>query len=440
MNAMPLPSGDKIVVIGMGYVGCVTAACMAHVGHTVIGVDPDPHKVDAVNQGRSPFFEPGLEEIVREVCSNGLLTASRTLGPALEKSSIALVCVGTPSGLDGNLSLVQMKHVAAEIAGLIANRTEPLIVAIRSTVFPGTCEMLAEMIGHRDRVSVVSNPEFLREGTAVKDFRFPTLLVVGGKNPAVVERVAALYSKLPVEASVVSLETAELIKYACNAFHAVKIGFANEIGTLAAHLGIDGNEVMATLCRDDGLNTSAAYLKPGFAFGGSCLPKDLRALTYQANRLKLDLPLLASVLPGNARHLERAVEAVAALPGKRLGIIGLAFKENTDDLRESPVVSLVEKVREKGREMRIWDPHIQISQIYGSNLKYLLDSVPGIEGMVASSVADVLSWADQLVVTQKLSAELAATIQASGLPVLDLAGKVPSSRNWALAAGRAERS
>jgi len=424
MNQSQSPSGDKIVVIGMGYVGCVTAACMAHVGHTVIGVDPDPHKVDAVNHGCSPFYEPGLEEIVREVCASGRLRASQTLGPALEKSSIALVCVGTPSGPDGNLSLVHMKHVAAEIAGLIANRIEPLIVAIRSTVFPGTCEMLAEMIGHRDRVNVVANPEFLREGSAVKDFREPTLLVVGGKDQAAAARVAELYSKLPVEASLVSLETAELIKYACNAYHAVKIGFANEIGTLAAHLGIDGNEVMATLCKDQGLNTSAAYLRPGFAFGGSCLPKDLRALTYQANRLKLDLPLLTSVLPGNVRHLERAVELVASLGGRRLGIIGLAFKENTDDLRESPVLALVQKVRERGRAMRIWDPHIQISQIYGSNLRYLMESVPGIEALLMGRVEDVLGWADQLVVAQKPSAELAAAIQASRLPVLDIAGRV----------------
>ncbi len=419
--------GDRIVVIGLGYVGCVTAACMAHAGHTVIGVDPDLHKVDAIKQSRSPFYEPGLEEIVKQACGEGRLTASQSLGPALEKSAVALVCVGTPSGPDGNLSLVQMKHVAGEIAQLIANRKDPLTVAIRSTVFPGTCEMLAGIIGHKDRVSVVSNPEFLREGCAVKDFRFPTLLVVGGqdKDKAAVKRVADLYNKLDVKPSLVSLQTAELIKYACNAYHAVKIGFANEIGTLAAHLGIDGNEVMATLCSDHGLNTSAAYLKPGFAFGGSCLPKDLRALTYQAGRLELDLPLLSSVLPGNTRHLERAVEAVLSLPGQKLGIVGLAFKENTDDLRESPVLTLVGKVSAQGRELRVWDPHIQVSQMYGSNLKYLLDSVPGIDRIMMGSVEEMLHWADQLVVTQKPTAELAAQIAASGLPVLDLAGRVP---------------
>lgn len=421
-----MEAGDKVVVIGMGYVGCVTAACLAHLGHCVVGVDPDPHKVDAVNRSRSPFYEPGLDEMVQESVSAGRLSASRELGPALETSNVALICVGTPSGPDGNLSVFYLRNVAQEIGRLIADRTEPLIVVIRSTVFPGTCEMIAGLIGHGDRVSVVSNPEFLREGSAVKDFKFPSLLVVGGKNQDAVQRVAALYKKLDVEATLVTLETAELIKYACNAFHAVKIGFANEVGTLAAHLGIDGNEVMATLCRDKGLNISAAYLKPGFAFGGSCLPKDLRALSYQANRLKLDLPLLQSVLPANLSHLDRAAKAALALPGKRLGILGLAFKENTDDLRESPVLTLVKKIRDEGREMRIWDPHIQIDEIYGSNLKYLIDAVQGIEHMMVSRLEAVLEWADHLVVTQKPSAELAGKIAASKLPVLDLAGRVPA--------------
>jgi GDP-mannose 6-dehydrogenase len=419
-------AGDKVVVIGMGYVGCVTAACLAHLGHCVVGVDPDPHKVDAVNQSRSPFYEPGLEEMVRESVDAGRLSASRELAPALEKSNIALICVGTPSGPDGNLSVFYLRNVAQEIARLIGDRTDPLIVVIRSTVFPGTCEMIAGLIGHSDRVSVVSNPEFLREGSAVKDFKFPSLLVVGGKDQDAVARVAGLYKQLKVEAVLVTVETAELIKYACNAYHAVKIGFANEIGTLAAHLGIDGNEVMATLCRDHGLNISAAYLKPGFAFGGSCLPKDLRALSYQANRLKLELPLLQSVLPANLSHLDRAAKSVLALPGKRIGVIGLAFKENTDDLRESPVLTLVKKVRDEGREMRIWDPHIQIDEIYGSNLKYLIDAVQGIENMMVSDLETVFEWADHLVVTQKPSVPLAEQIAASKLPVLDLAGRVPA--------------
>ncbi|MEQ1885803.1 MAG: nucleotide sugar dehydrogenase [Bryobacteraceae bacterium] len=418
-------SRENIAVIGMGYVGCVTAACLAQLGHTVVGVDPDPHKVEAVGEARSPFYEPGLDTIVSDTVKSGRLSASQKLGPVLEKSAIALICVGTPSGSDGNLSLTQLRHVASEIGELVKNRKNPLIVVIRSTVFPGTCEMVADLIGSPEIVRVVSNPEFLREGSAVQDFRTPSLLVVGGKDRSAVARIAAMYQGLPVEPSLVSLETAELIKYACNAFHALKIGFANEIGTLAVHLGIDGNEVMATLCRDHGLNISAAYLKPGFAFGGSCLPKDLRALSFQADRLNLDLPLLTSILPGNDRHLERAILAIDSLPAERLGILGLAFKENTDDLRESPVLKLVQHLIAQGRDIRIWDPHIRIEQIYGSNLRYLLDAVPGIDKLMAANADDVLGWANHLVIAQKPSQQLLAAIHASRLPVLDLAGRVP---------------
>ena len=417
------PESAQVAVIGLGYVGCVTAAGLAHVGHSVVGVDKDAHKVGAVRQGRSPFYEPGLEPMVQEAVAAGRLTASPDLGPVLERCSIALICVGTPSEENGNLSLRYLRSVSEEIGGLIRDRTAPLVVAVRSTVFPGTCELLAGLIGHRERVQVVSNPEFLREGSAVKDFTGPSLLVVGGE-PAAAALVAGLYSKLPVEPCIVSLETAELIKYACNSFHALKIGFANEIGTLAASLGIDGAEVMDTLCRDRVLNISPAYLKPGLAFGGSCLPKDLRALAYQAASLDLKLPLLEAVLPSNQRHLERAVELVLSLPGKRLGIIGLAFKENTDDLRESPVLHLVRQVHQRGRELRVWDPHIQLDQIYGANLRYLLQAGPGIESLLVADVSGLLGWADQLVVTQRPSAELAAAIAASGLPVLDLATRV----------------
>jgi GDP-mannose 6-dehydrogenase len=429
------PSSDAVVVIGMGYVGCVTAACLASLGHSVIGVDPDLHKVNAVKESRSPFYEPGLDEIVRVAVAEGHLTANTQLGPALEKSHIALICVGTPSGKDGNLNLTFIERVADQIRDLIADRKERLIVVIRSTVVPGTCERVAERIGHGDRVSVVSNPEFLREGSAVKDFNEPSLTVVGGKNQNDVERVAALYKGLKnkkAEPCQVALETAELIKYACNAFHAVKIQFANEIGTLAAQLGINGNEVMTTLASDKGLNASAAYLKPGFAFGGSCLPKDLKALSYQANSLQLELPLLQSVLAGNSLHLERAVQAVLALPAKRLGVLGLAFKENTDDLRESPVLTLVQKLRDQGRELRIWDPHIQIDQIYGSNLDKLNDA--GIQGVMLPSAEAVFEWADHLVITQNPSPDLEKKIAASKLPVLDLARRVPGRKDASMRA------
>ena len=269
---------------------------------------------------------------------------------------------------------------------------------------------------------MVSNPEFLREGAAVRDFMQPSLLVVGGTEADAVERVASLYSSLPVKPSLVALRTAELIKYACNAFHAMKIAFANEVGTLAGELGIDGGEVMETLCRDTSLNISRAYLKPGFAFGGSCLPKDLRALVYRASRLDLKLPLLESVLPSNQAHLERAIRLALELPGRRLGVFGLAFKENTDDLRESPVVQLLEALIGKGREVRVYDPHIQLGEIYGSNQRYLLAAIPHIGSLLDEKLESMLEAADHVLIAQKPTAEMFSRLKKSGKPLVNLVG------------------
>lgn len=414
-------SPSDIAVVGLGYVGCVTAACLSSLGHHVVGVDRDEHKVRSVLDGQAPFFEPGLENLVRDNVAAGRLYATTSLTNAIASSDIALICVGTPSEKNGNLALDQLRRVIGEIAKMLSGRSKPLIVAIRSTVFPGTCEeVVINALGAG--TAVVSNPEFLREGVAVKDFMEPSLVVVGGPDRAAVERVADLYEPLGVAACLVSLRTAEMIKYACNGFHALKIAFANEIGALSANLGIDPNEVMRTVCEDVKLNASAAYLKPGFAFGGSCLPKDLRALVYRAGRLDLQLPLLESVLPSNDQHLARAISSVLDLPGKRLGVIGLAFKENTDDLRESPVVSMLEQLIGKGREVRVFDPHIQLDTIYGSNRNFILHSIPHIGRLLDSNLENLLTWADYVVVAQKQNDAIAARIQESGLPILDLVG------------------
>jgi GDP-mannose 6-dehydrogenase len=414
---------QQVAVLGLGYVGCVTAACLAHVGHRVIGVDRDKFKVESVLAGRAPFFEPGLEPLVRDAVTAGRLSASVSLAEALADADVALICVGTPSEKNGNLGLDQLRRVAGEISEYLAGRTKPLVVAVRSTVYPGTCEdIVLRAMGGSPMVSVVSNPEFLREGAAVKDFMEPSLLVVGGSDAAAVQRVAALYAGLPVEPSIVALRTAELIKYACNAFHAVKIAFANEIGALAGELGIDGAEVMDTLCRDHALNISRAYLKPGFAFGGSCLPKDLRALVYRASRLDLKLPLLENVLPANQAHLDRAIQAALDLPGDRIGVFGLAFKENTDDLRESPVVLLLETLIGKGRKVRVYDPHIQLGGIYGSNERYIMNAIPHIGNLLDEKLDGMLSWADHVIVAQNPSAEVKARLEASGKPLIDLVG------------------
>jgi GDP-mannose 6-dehydrogenase len=413
-------SGARVAVFGLGYVGCVTAACLARLGHSVLGVDRDEFKVRTVNEGRAPFYEPGLADVVRQAANEGRLRATADAAEAVAECDYALLCVGTPSARNGNLSTEQLERVSAEIGGHLRGREKPFVVAVRSTVFPGTCEeVVRKGLGDAPAARVVANPEFLREGNALKDFLEPSLIVVGGDDPEAVRSVADLYGPLGVAPCLVSLRTAEMIKYACNAFHALKVTFANEVGALSDQMGIDGHEVMDTLCRDNLLNISRAYLKPGFAFGGSCLPKDLRALTYRANRLDMELPLLASVLPSNQKHLQRAIEAVLDLPADRIGIFGLAFKENTDDLRESPVVALVEQLIGKGKNLKIYDPHIQLDRIYGSNEQFLMQSIPHI-GRLLTGLDDLLEWSEHIVVAQKPGPEHWDVIGRSGRPLLDL--------------------
>ena len=426
----------KIAILGLGYVGSVTGACLAELGHTVCGVDRDEFKVRSVREGRAPFYEPGLEDLIRRHAESGRLTATTSIAEAIDGADVAILCVGTPSERNGNLGLGQLRRACEEIASTLAGRDQRLIVTIRSTVFPGTCrEVVMPALGDPN-IAVVANPEFLREGTAVKDFMEPALVVVGGDDQEAVQTVAALYAPLQASTALVSLGTAEMIKYACNAFHAVKISFANEVGSLCGKLGIPATEVMDTLCKDTKLNSSAAYLRPGFAFGGSCLPKDLRALNYRSLHMDLVLPMLDSVLDSNARHLSRAVQAVLDLPGKRTAIFGLAFKENTDDLRESPVVVLLEQLIGKGADVRIYDPHIRIEDIYGSNRNFIMDSIPHIGRLMVPDLNEALAWADQVVVTQKPAPEAAARIRACGLPVLDMACGLAATPNEVLPAAK----
>jgi GDP-mannose 6-dehydrogenase len=320
---------------------------------------------------------------------------------------------------------------------LPARGAKQLIIAVRSTVFPGTCEEVVELpLREFSNVDVVSNPEFLREGTAMRDFTEPALVVVGGSNPAAVKSVAELYAPLRLETCMVSLRTAEMIKYACNAFHAVKICFANEIGALSEKLGVDGHEVMRTFCQDTRLNISPAYLRPGFAFGGSCLPKDLRALVYRASRLDIALPMLEAALPSNEEHLRRATEQVMDSSSRRIGVMGLTFKENTDDLRESPVITMLEYLIGKGRDVRIYDPNVSMDSIYGSNRNFLLNAIPHIGKLLVSTPQAVTEWADALVITQKPPAAVLAAIEESGLPTIDVAGvltraKAPATKEQA---------
>jgi GDP-mannose 6-dehydrogenase len=417
---MTPPSLSTVVVFGLGYVGSVTAACLARLGHQVYGIDKDDLKVDRIQAGRAPFFEPGLDQLIGEMVASGRLSASKDARGVLDKADIVLICVGTPSAPNGNLALDQLERVFVEIRNGLVSRQRSLLVAVRSTVFPGTIEDLGRLLPESPQVSLVCNPEFLREGTAVRDFMEPSLVVVGGSDREAVNAVAALYDALGVEVARVSLRTAEMIKYCCNAFHALKIAFANEVGALAERLEVSPDEVMSTLCSDTKLNTSAAYLRPGFAFGGSCLPKDLRAITHRALRLDMKLPLMEAILASNERHLDRAVRRMLEEPGARIGIFGLAFKENTDDLRESPVIAAIEVLLGKGKEVRVYDPHIRLDAIYGSNRSYLVNSLPHIGRLLNENLAELLDWSEYMVLAQKPCAATAAQIKASGKPLIDL--------------------
>lgn len=410
----------RVAVFGLGYVGCVTSACLAALGHTVIGVDRDEFKVKCVNDSQAPFYEPGLQEVIAGSVADGTLAATTDVAAAIEASDILLLCVGTPSDRYGNISLDQLNRVCAEIARCLAGGARPVLVAVRSTVFPGTGEQLHAAHFQELPVTMVSNPEFLREGVALRDFLEPSLMVAGSADPSAAGKVADLYASLGFDTCIVSLRTAEMIKYACNAFHAVKISFANEIGTLSAALGVSPAEVMSTLCRDHRLNISPAYLRPGFAFGGSCLPKDLRALNYRAQRLHQDLPMLDSILRSNQRHLERALRAALDIPSMKISIFGLAFKEETDDLRESPVVSLIEQLVGKGREVRVFDPNLKIESIYGSNRSFLFAAVPHIEKLMVQSVDELLGWSEYVIVAQQPSKEFQGKLAGSGKTILDV--------------------
>jgi len=416
---------ERICIAGLGCVGCVTAAGLAHFGHRVTGVDTDAAVVRGLFTGHAPLREPDLDELVREGLFSGRLSFSTNIRDGLRGAAVVLVCVGTPSGADGAPHLGQLRSVMAQIRealeGIDTASKRRLIVAVRSTVLPGTCEGVLGPILGRSGAILVSNPEFLREGNAVRDFLEPPLVVAGSADTPAAWRVARLYSASSARPCLVSLRTAEMVKCASNAFHALKIAFANEIGALCAASGSSGTEVMEILCRDRKLSISASYLRPGFAFGGSCLPKELRGLEHQARDAGLELPLLRSILPSNREHLDRAINAALALPEGRIGVIGVSFKPDTDDIRESPAVRLLEALIENHRQVRAFDPQIRLDRLRKSSSRLLLSRIPNIEEVLVPELPELLGWAHRLVLTRRPRSEHAKLIRESGLPVLDLA-------------------
>jgi GDP-mannose 6-dehydrogenase len=398
----------RISVFGLGYVGCVTAVSLAVEGHAVIGVDVNAEKVDQVNDGESPVGEPGLPKLLSSVVHTGSLRATARVEEAVAGSDVALICVGTPSGPNGRLSLGAVERVARDIGCALCTlpaRSTPYTVVVRSTVLPGTTEraLLPALLdgagpdaAHRVRIAV--NPEFMREGSSLRDFAQPPMTLVGSPDAETAALVRALYSNVTAPFVHTSIRTGELVKYACNAFHALKISFSNEMGDLCEAFDVDAQELMRIFLMDRKLNVSEAYLRPGFAFGGSCLPKDLRALIAAGRSVDLELPLLSSLLPANHARVRTAVDRVMETGKRRVGVVGLAFKNGTDDLRESPMVALVEALIGKGCDVRILDHGIALTRLVGANRRYLMDQIPHIASLMCDDHGEILRHADVLVI------------------------------------------
>ena len=417
-----------ISVFGLGYVGSVSAACFASMGHQVIGVDVNPAKVEMVEGGRSPIIEAGMNELVAEGNRACRLHATTDSTAAVLQSDISFVCVGTPSLRNGKLDLSHIEKVAREIAAALKQKKSAHTFVLRSTVLPGTVEsivlpVLEQVSGRRAGTDfiVVYNPEFMREGSAVADFLQPPYTILGAQDVSHLAPLRELYRQTPGKVFETSIAVAEMVKYLSNAFHAVKVVFANEVGTLCKHLNVDAQAVTEIFTSDVRLNISPAYLSPGFAFGGSCLPKDVRALMYKAKELDLKLPMLESLLPSNAEHVERAVEAVMRTGKRKIAQLGLSFKAGTDDLRESPQVQLVKRLLGEGCELRVWDQDVSLGRLAGSNRQYIEEVIPHIGSLLSADLKDVLGWGEVVIVGNKSvkKDELASYLRSDQI-VIDL--------------------
>ena len=402
----------QVAVFGMGYVGCVTAACLSQDGHSVLGVDVDADKVAEVNAGKAPISERGLDDILRTQVESGRLRATTDAARAVAGSDIAMIAVGTPSADDGSVTIHVLEAVVAEIGKALADNPKPYHLVIRSTLLPGILEtrmkeVLEAALGRPagDGVVLCNNPEFLREGSAVKDYYHPPYVLVGADSEAEAAPVVELYHAVEAERFVTDTRTASLVKYACNAFHAVKVTFANEIGSVAKAMGADGRKVMKLVCEDTKLNISSAYMRPGFAFGGSCLPKDLRAISRYAEHEALRLNMLSSVLSSNESHLKRALKMVRDHGQKKIGLVGLSFKNGTDDLRESPMVEMVETLTGWGYSVKIYDPNVSVGRLRGRNLAYIDRTLPHLAQMLVTEPAMLLEHAETVVLCTDVADE-----------------------------------
>src|SRR5215212_1580006 len=395
----------NVSVFGLGYVGSVSAACFAQDGHTVVGVDVNPDKVASLNEGRSPIVEKGLDELIRDNTANGRLRATTSTKEAVRATDISLICVGTPSRKNGSLDLTYLERVAEQIGEALKEKDSYHVVVVRSTVLPGTTHDV--VIPALERTSgkkygtvfgVTVNPEFLREGTAIHDFRNPPLTLVGHNYQSDAAPTKALYARVGAPLETTTIRTAEMMKYASNTWHALKVTFANEIGNVCKRVGIDSHEVMNIFCKDEKLNLSSYYMKPGFAFGGSCLPKDVRALQYRAKEVDLEMPVIQAILNSNQLQIQHAIDEVMESGKKRVGLLGFSFKAGTDDLRESPIVILAEALLGKGYALSIYDRNVSMARLVGANKEYINTQIPHLSSLLSDSIDEVIAKSDVIVV------------------------------------------
>lgn len=423
----------RISIFGLGYVGAVCAGCLSARGHKVIGVDISPTKIEMINQGKSPIVEPGLEELLSKGIESGMLRGTTNVADAIRDSELSMLCVGTPSKKNGDLELTYIEAVCREIGHALRDKSERHIVVVRSTVLPGTVRnvvipILEDCSGKKAGVDfgVAVNPEFLRESTAIKDYNYPPMTVIGELDKASGDALEAIYSELDAPVIRKDIAVAEMIKYTCNVWHATKVTFANEIGNIAKAAGVDGREVMDVVCQDNKLNLSKYYMRPGFAFGGSCLPKDVRALSYRASQWDVEAPLINSLMRSNAAQVQKAFDMIESHGSRKVALLGLSFKAGTDDLRESPQVELAEMLIGKGFHLSIFDNNVEFARVHGANKDYIESKIPHVSSLLNSDLDEIIEKSDIIVLGngderfEKLAKQAPA-----GKKVIDLVGFMP---------------
>ncbi|MBH3428096.1 nucleotide sugar dehydrogenase [Pseudomonas alkylphenolica] len=422
----------NISIFGLGYVGAVCAGCLSARGHQVLGVDISQAKIDMINQGKSPIVEPGLEQLLLDGVNHGRLRGTTDVQAAVLATEMSLLCVGTPSKKNGDLDLVYMEAVCQQIGEALRDKASRHTIVVRSTVLPGTAKnvvipLLEQASGKRAGIDfgVAVNPEFLRESTAIQDYDFPAMTVIGELDQQSGDLLESLYKGLDAPVIRKSIEVAEMIKYTCNVWHATKVSFANEIGNIAKASGVDGREVMDVVCQDYKLNLSRYYLRPGFAFGGSCLPKDVRALTYRAGQLDVEHPLLASIMDSNRNQVRNAFDLIARQDKRRIALLGLSFKAGTDDLRESPLVELAEMLIGKGFELSIYDSNVEYARVFGANRDYIESKIPHVSSLLCSDLEQVIRDADVIVLGNNDERFALALEASTDKQVIDLVGFMP---------------